>query len=198
MKTKVYFFRLLIAVSTFVLGLGSYLAINYFQTETIEDEPHCSAQNNQPVEPISQILVTKNEITENNKEIENEFIPDGDYYLIGELSKDFKDFDYLEITANEYESEKDGTSYWKPIPPKGFIFTKTKFNFSRIQINNRQISFETNRIKGVSYTFIGTYPKNVSLNDGEDFVAIQGRLTKYKDGKKITEIEVNFGEIDGC
>lgn len=204
MKVRIYFFRIIVGLMTFTAGLGIYFVWQNFPAPTVSKiSPMVS-----PIASASPVFVSFPPVTQTNnpvnKTVENEeteenFYPDGDYYLIGDLPKAFRDFDYLTVNANKHEAEKDGTSSWKPMVTEGFIFTKTKFKFVRISINNRQISFETEKVNGVSYKFTGVYPKeDFSLNDGEDYIALQGRLTKFKDGKKIATIKAKFGVIECC
>ncbi|HRH45512.1 MAG TPA: hypothetical protein PKY82_27990 [Pyrinomonadaceae bacterium] len=192
MKIKVYLFRLIAGVVTLTLGIGIYFIWQALITVNPIVKVTPVIESSQTVSEIKQ---SENEAVENT---EDEFYPDGEYYLITDSLENFEDLDNLQIEAHEYITKKDGTSDWKPIPPKGYFLRKSKFKFTRIAIANREISFETQKIKGISYKFTGYYPKNLSFNDGEDFVAIQGVLSKYKDGKKISEMEVKFREIDGC
>jgi hypothetical protein len=208
MKAKVYLFRVVIGLIAFGLGIGIYWTIKGFG-EFESEYPTCL---NYPAEisleeanivkeelnPNGSLSLTNRDMTaaQTTEVIEDSFYAGGDYYLIGDLPKDFKDFDYLSISTDDWD-DKAKTLF--PIPPKGSLFMRKEHKFIRIAINNRQISFKTEKINGVSYEFTGNYPKEeVSLNNSEDYVYLQGRLIKFKDGKRIAEIEAKFGAIDGC
>jgi hypothetical protein len=168
MEVRNDFFRLVVGLSAFALGIGVYFIWQSSPAETVTAVPNAVkpiAESSPIFVPLPPPLETA---VENDAEPADEFYPDGDYYLMGDLPKGFKDIDYLSITANKYEIEKDGTSYWKQILPEGHIFTKTKFKFSRIFINSREISFETKTIKGISYKFIGNFPEELILTEKEE------------------------------
>ena len=200
MKAKVYFFRLIIGLSTFGLGIGVYFVWQSFPAQTVEAIPNMV----KPVAVASPIFMSLQPVTdskadeavENIEEKEDEFYAGGDYYLIGNSPKGFEDFESLSISTDDWDDKLEKLA---PTAPKGSLFTKKEHKFTRIAINNRWLSFKTEKINGISYEFIGNYPKEeISLNNGEDFVYLQGRLIKFKDGKKVAEIEVKFGAIDGC
>ena len=79
-----------------------------------------------------------------------------------------------------------------------------RFEFSWLNIANKRISFVTQSKKGVSYQFDGKFvEEEIKLKDENDEeytekVVLKGRLTKWRDGKKIAESKVKFSELFGC
>jgi hypothetical protein len=143
---------------------------------------------------------------ENSEKTEPEFCPDGEFYFAGDSPKGFKDFKSLTIQTKDYEQVSEENDYeGEPIPPKGYIFgnKNREFNFVRVSISPKQLSFETEAIKGVSYKFTGKYVDEeikVKKDYGYEYtelVEIKGTLIKMRDGKKIAEIEAKFAR-GGC
>ncbi len=200
MKARVYFFRVFIGLSALVLGLGIYWIVDYFQTP-VEVEPNCIVQSEiadvakfSPVE-----FKPEPEVIEESLPVEtvNEFHPDGEFYSVEALSKEFKDLDYLSISANDWTNASDKNN-WQPTPilPNGYVQTNKKYLFEKISINNRLIYFETETIKGISYEFVGNYPDYATHSEGT-YYELEGILTKYKNGKKIAKIKLSL-ETAGC
>lgn len=142
--------------------------------------------------------------TEENKTEEKEyckFDETGDYALLDENPKGFKDFDYLTIITRDYNNDSENGI---PIKPKGAVWTKKEFKFTWINITGKQISFLTQTKKGVSFQFDGKFvDEKLKMKDanGEEYtetIVLKGRLTKWHNGKKIAEAKVKFTEMCGC
>lgn len=217
MKIKKYLFCIAIGITACVFGLNIVNVAQYFQSvyQTNNEKAELTA----PLEiqtiryedllyPPRGINLAENFIineTPANTETEDksayEFDAEGEYYLIGDLPEGFKDFDTLGIETRNYENVSEEND-WKgvPIPPEGFVLTKKKFKFVRINIANREISFETESKKGISYKFTGKFidAEEIKFDDYSEYIVLKGRLTKLRDGKKIAESEVKFAESHGC
>ena len=134
----------------------------------------------------------------------------GDYYLVGEKPKNFKDFDWLSIVDREYNEKLGKVVSFKPIglivinEGKDFNNEDKEFKFSWININGKRISLVTQAKKGVSYQFDGKFvEEEIKLKDenGEEYpeiIVLKGRLTKWRNGVKIAEAKVKFGLSHGC
>lgn len=198
MKTKVYFFRLIIGLSAFVLSVVIYFIWQGFPAKSVTAIPSVV----KPVAESSPVFVPlpppeTTVAVENNEEPADEFYPDGEFYPQDDLPKAFKDIEVLEIEANDWSDYGENNNYKpKPILAKGLLHTKTEFKFTKISINNRLISFETTSVKGIKYTFVGEYPKNAE-NSEDDGVDLKGVLRKFKDGKEIAKSKMGF-YVSGC
>jgi hypothetical protein len=190
MKTKTYFFRLIIALIALVIGLGVYRIVERFQ-HSFDEHDACL---NQPQNSIP--IAAKEEPVETaSTQEDSEFYPDGEFYLDDKLPKEFKDFNTLSITSHDWTNATEENNYQpETVIPKGYLKTGKKYNFTKISIANRRISFETGRIKGISYSFIGKYPEIKEFD--EDWTDLHGTLTKYKDGKKIAQIKLKLLALD--
>lgn len=123
----------------------------------------------------------------------------GEFYLIGDLPKGFKDFQHLSFQTVDYALASAENDYQDiHIPPKGYIETNRQFDFTRISVSSKRLKFETETIKGVSYKFTGKFvDEHLEMGDYTAYVSLEGTLTKMRDGKKIAEINVKF-EVGGC
>jgi hypothetical protein len=203
MKTKKYLFRLVVGLLTLALGVGVYYFFVYIENNNVNenDEKHCF--NSQPVaeeSEISKVFTNVPEIADlkihDEVTSDETFYPDGSYCLFKEdLPKGLRDIDFINIEANEW-NESDDEIPPKPIAPKGFIGISKKsglseLKFTKISLNNRLITFETERKNGIHYSFTGEFPKE--QNDGNEWsVDLKGLLRKYRDGKQIAKISVRF------
>ena len=117
MKVKVYFFRLIIGLLAFGLGLGVYWAIS--GSEAVESEyPTCLnypadipvgegnvVKEELPSNSVSTVTVMATDDIEKESVAEDNFYPGGDFYFIGDLPKGFKDFDYLSISTDDWDDK---------------------------------------------------------------------------------------------
>ena len=205
MTAKIYAFRLAIALVTFSLGFSIFSAWQFlpkFQSNQqivssalpkIEQvEPICRFEKIETVTTAAEPLITESPNL-------SEFDAGGDYYMVGKLPKGFEEFDSLSILTNEYKPNAKGDYEPIPIPPEGSLFTNKDFKFSRINISNRQISFVTESVKGISYKFTGAFLEEKDFYTIKDeTVVLKGQLIKMKDGKKMAESKVKFGYLDCC
>lgn len=217
MKLQKYFLCLAVALAAFGLSLGLIDIGRYLRTafsaEAKKEEPARTLTVEEITYPprvveseISQVAEQPSPVIESEENTAPEFYPDGDYYIIGDLPKGFKDFETLSIVTVNYvkASEEDNYQY-VPIVPKGFVEAKKEFNFTRINIANKQIAFETEAKNGISYQFFGEFVEEeeikIKAKDGEEYTeyaVLKGRLKKMRDGKKIAESEVKLAYMHGC
>lgn len=201
MKTKIYLFRIVVGSLAFLFSLGTYTVWRYVQTpaaapilpamaqtdseklrETYPMMPSETKTDVQPTEPVKD-------------EAAAVFDAEGYYYIVGDLPKGFKDFVNFNVRNKNYESE-DESEYGKLIAPEGAIDTGKEFKFSKISIGNEQIQFETERVKGISYSFSGRFTETrnfVWLEPEAVENVLEGHLIKKRNGKKIAEAQVKFG-----
>ena len=217
MKIKVYLFRLGVAIAAFIFGISIFSIGQGFQSVFQTKEQNTESAMPVKVEqirieeliypprnveevktPIGEQTVAN---TESEEKTEYEFDAGGDYYIIGELPKGFKDFDTLSITTKNYENVSEENN-WEgfSIPPEGYVFTKREFKFVRIKIADKQIAFKTETKKGISYKFVGKFidEEEIKLGEYSDYAVIKGSIIKMRDGKKIAESKVKFGAVHGC
>jgi hypothetical protein len=215
MNLKIFLFRLAAVVTAFVLGVGFFNAAQYLQsffqaTETATVQPEqetvfvpARVEPSPLIEPTPYIVYGT--FPASNESTEAEFNADGVYSIIEDLPKGFRDFDTLSITTKDYEGASAENNYQAvAVPPEGYIFTKKLFRFARINIADKQIAFETETRKGISYKFVGEFIdgekieyKNAAGVEFTEYAVLKGRLTKLQDGKKVAEIEAHFA-TGGC
>jgi hypothetical protein len=161
-------------------------AVGKSATFTVEPEPFSVLEEKDfPSEEISQ----------------SDLDPDGPYSLdIEKVPKAFNDIQYLYVTTRDYADE-NGNYTNRPVVPFGSIQTnKHDFSFEKIAIGNREISFETESVDGISYQFVGQFPNSseaVYCETCEYPPDLTGTLTKRKNGKVLAEMNAKF-YISGC
>jgi hypothetical protein len=130
----------------------------------------------------------------------NDLDPSGTYVFVAEnIPKAFADIESLDITTREYTVE-NGTYTNRPIVPSGMLETTEIFEFSKIYIGGREISFETEPVNGVSYQLVGTFldsSEMITCETCEYPRDLKGHLKKIKNGKVIAEMNAEFF-IAGC
>ncbi len=205
MKTKTFLFRFLIGFSAFSLGIGFFFVWQKVNVKTIA-QSQTSLESSEKQTQETHLVETIDSLPSPNFDIPTEkdelrkypFYPDGEFYPDGVLSEEFSDFNSFSIEANNWENASEENNYQpEAIVPKGFLLTNKKFEFEKINIGNRLVSFETEIKNGISYKFIGEYPNNENLNPEDEWVELKGTLTKYKNGKKSISQKMTF-YVPGC
>jgi hypothetical protein len=209
MNLRKYFLCAAVALAAFILSCGLIDFGRYLQTLFKAEEKREETVRTLTVEEITYPHpVVKSEISRTEEQIvsaEPEFYTEGDFYIIGDLPKGFKDFRILRIITHDYEKASVENNYeGVPIPPEGYLEAKKEFNFTRIKIADKKISFETETKGGISYRFVGEFIEaemiEVKDKDGEytDYVVLKGRLKKMRDGKNIAESEIKLAIAHSC
>lgn len=135
-----------------------------------------------------------------DKVSETDFNPDGSYSLdIEKVPKAFSDVEFLHIMTREYEDvERNYTN--RPVVPFGSLDAKKVFRFEKIAIGNREISFETESVDGISYQFVGHFPISAEVINCEGCEYppdLTGILKKVKNGNVVAKLTAKF-YIAGC
>ncbi len=217
MKIKIYLLRLAVAVAAFIFGISIFSVERYFQfvyqtkqqkiesAEPVKVEQIRIEELIYPPRDVKEVKTPVSEQTVANtgseEKTDYEFDAGGDYYIIGDLPKGFKDFDTLSIKTTDYKNASEENN-WEgvSIPPEGFVLTKKEFKFVRINIADKQIAFKTGTRKGISYEFIGKFidEEEIKLGEYSEYAVIEGSIIKMSDGKKIAESKVKLGAVHGC
>jgi hypothetical protein len=131
----------------------------------------------------------------------DDFDPSGPYVLDAEkVPAAFADVDWIDIVTHRYVEDNE-TYINQPIIPTGSLQTpKKSFEFKKVAVGNREISFETTTIDGVRYTFVGHFlisTEHIACEDCEYPADLTGKLKKLKNGRVIAEVDAKF-YIAGC
>ena len=132
----------------------------------------------------------------------------GDYYIIDDNPEGFEDFLNLTISDHEYDEKSEEVVKIKPEgtidiqdPKRDDVKT---FKLMSIDIKGQKILLISQTKKGVSYQLDGKFVEQDVIRkdeNGEEYtetVYLKGRLSKWRDGKKIAEANVRFGISHGC
>lgn len=206
MKLRKYLVRTTVGATAFLFSLGIFTTWQYARTAPSvldRNEQAVNSENSTPV-AFKSIIELPNPLTtekpvetkDEPEKIESEFDAEGYYYIYGEKTpKGFEDFQNFNVTNKNYKTENED-DYGKLIAPEGYVQAKNELNFNKISIGNNQIRFETERVKGINYSFAGEFTETRSfiyLEPEETEKVLKGVLIKKRNGKKIAEAEAVFG-----
>lgn len=118
----------------------------------------------------------------------------GAYYFEAKPPKPFEDVDWIALFAVDAKGRK--------VPLSGFIRLKDRYrgrlvNFFLVNpsLKDRRLVFSTRAIRGIHYGFNGQFLKLEDLQDGE--IVLQGRLVKFRNGKKVAEVNTRYSYSGG-
>ena len=78
---------------------------------------------------------------------------------------------------------------------RGDVASERDYRFRSVSVTEKHLRFSTERHRGISYDFEGWFVRggNFSMVDSiTGFVALKGRLRKFVNGRKITELTGSF------
>ena len=119
------------------------------------------------------------------------FNPDGAFWIIGEAPEGFSDFGEINLNARRV----------RRLPAQGLdLNTGKRFPFKTSIVKRDNFSFTTVTSGGVYYTFVGKFLRGgvfaeQDLDDAQP--ALEGVLTKYKNGQKVAEAKMKFSYFAG-
>ena len=197
------------ALTAFAASVGLVGIVSYLSAPLAIPKLNVIRINFAPMVTNQPPVIKKEPMPEDKPYVHKEFSEpgeDGYYYIIGTPKlennpKGFKDFRHFELSKYRLEEK---THNRIPVRPIGAVYTNISFDFARLEISGKKISFTTVTQNGVFYRLEGKLVDEtitVKDSDGEDYsdtVAVKGILTKWKNGVKIAEAKVNFGYTIGC
>jgi hypothetical protein len=202
MKVKTYLFRFAVAFTAFIFGVSFLYVGRYFQSvfspqeqkisELVKIENHTFPQPF--IEQLPTPVIEETSVSDSEENTEEEFDASGDYWNISDTKKKgLKELWEISILTTDDTLTDDNEYKGNPIAPEGFVYTRARqeFKFTRINIGNKQITFQTETKKGISYKFVGKFLDEQNYNK-EDFADIEGRLITMRNSKKITEVTVRL------
>ncbi len=202
MKVKTYLFRFAVAFTAFIFGISFLYVGQYFQSVFSTEEQRLAKivkiENITFPQPITEQLHTpvieESPAPDSEENTENEFDASGDYFNISHTKrKGLKELWEITIITSDDVISEENDYKGNPIAPEGFVFTRARkeFKFTRINIGNKQITFQTETKKGISYKFVGKFLDEEKY-DKEDFADIEGHLVTVQNGKRIAEVKVRL------
>ena len=203
MKTKIYLFRLTIGLTAFFMSIGIFAVGRYFLTAapptelppppTVSVEPPAAANNYHDFTSAEPFVGMPDD--SEKEAAAAKFDAEGSYYFNGDAPKGFEDFENFTISNKDYAAANED-DYGKLIAPEGIVQTKKEYKLARISIGDAQIQFETESLKGITYSFTGHFTETRSfeyLESEQTGKVLEGRLVKKRRGVKIVESDVSFG-----
>ena len=133
-------------------------------------------------------------------------IPDYDktgyYYIVGDNPDGFRDFEDIFLSTIDYDEKLKKVV---AAEPSGWVSTEISYKYSSVTLTEQNFSFVTESFAGVSYRFDGKFiePETIEVKDKErgiytEEIVLKGRLSKWRNGKKIVEAKVKMALTVGC
>lgn len=121
------------------------------------------------------------------------FDPDGSFWLVdGTIPpNEFSDFGAINLNAKKL----------RRLPSPGLqLVNGTRFQFKTLTVKRENFTFTTMPLRGVSYSFAGKFLKGGVYASGildPDTPVLEGKLTKFRGGKKVAEANLKFVYFGG-
>lgn len=118
----------------------------------------------------------------------------GYYHFAGKAPKGFEDVEWISLAIVDIKGREAKLN--------GFIRLSRRFrgrlvNFHLVSpsFDENTLTFSTKVVRGIRYQFRGQFLKLENLRDNE--TVLTGHLTKFRNGKKAAECDVNFSYSTG-
>ena len=119
------------------------------------------------------------------------FDPDGSFWIVGTPPDELSDFSAINLNAKKL----------RRLPPTGLQTNDGKtYRFKILNVKRDNFTFTTMTVGGVSYSFAGKFLKGGNFAAtwlGDESPVLEGTLTKFRAGKKVTEAKLKFSYFGG-
>ena len=119
------------------------------------------------------------------------FDPSGAFWISGDPPAGFSDFSAINLNMRQL----------RRLPTSGVQLNDgTSFRFRTITVKQNNFTFTTATLRGIYYTFSGKFLKGGDFAAtwmGEEEPALEGVLTKFKNGKKVADAKLKFNYFGG-
>jgi hypothetical protein len=199
MKTRLYAFRASIALLAFSFGVVNFYQFQLVQSYFGSEKGNSVSQDavKQEHSETSPTSVIQENLSNTEEAQLSDFTAVVEYYSDeATLQKDFGTFRSIEIEIPDYQRASIEKVDKKAIRTKGAINFKRQYRFNRTEISEKDIAFETETINGISYRFTGHFFKDKDIDPAEEYLQIHGHLTRLKNGKKMSEADIELFASD--
>jgi hypothetical protein len=119
------------------------------------------------------------------------FDPDGSFWIFGTPPSEFSDFGGINLNA-----KRD-----RRLPSAGVNLTNGKnLRFKSVTTTREKLTFRTVSVRGLAYEFTGHFLKGGIFLAGtldDQTPVLEGVLTKYKSGNKVSSASLRFTYFGG-
>lgn len=123
----------------------------------------------------------------------HQFNPSGDYHPVNTSADESEQFTHFHL---EVRRRKGKLVAWGDVRNVG-----ARYEFAVVSVTEEKLRFTTGRVRGVSYSFDGRFLGGGDFSSqftGDGMVMLEGSLTKYQGGKKVSEVNSTFRYYPGC
>lgn len=119
------------------------------------------------------------------------FDPDGAFWISGSAPDGFLDFAGINLNSKKL----------RRLPVAGLeLNTGKAFRFKQLSVSQERFTFTTMTVSNISYSFVGKFLRGgvfSAANLDDQTPVLEGVLTKYKAGTKVSEAKLKFVYFGG-
>jgi len=119
------------------------------------------------------------------------FDPDGAFWIKGSAPDGFLDFAGINLNSKKL----------RRLPAAGVeLNTGKAFRFKQLSVSQERFTFTTMTVSNISYGFVGKFLRGgvfSAANLDDQTPVLEGVLTKYKGGTKVSEAKLKFVYFGG-
>jgi len=119
------------------------------------------------------------------------FDPDGAFWIKGSAPDGFLDFAGINLNSKKL----------RRLPAAGVeLNTGKAFRFKQLSVSRDRFTFTTMTVSNISYSFVGKFLRGgvfSAANLDDQTPVLEGVLTKYKGGTKVSEAKLKFVYFGG-
>jgi hypothetical protein len=119
------------------------------------------------------------------------FDPDGAFWINGSAPDGFLDFAGINLNSKKL----------RRLPAAGVeLNTGKAFRFKQLSVSRDRFTFTTMTVSNISYSFVGKFLRGgvfSAANLDDQTPVLEGVLTKYKGGTKVSEAKLKFVYFGG-
>jgi hypothetical protein len=128
--------------------------------------------------------------------IQKAFRPYGYYSLVGDHPRGFESLDTIQYWPKSLEqSGPDISERRSGVTGDGGAL----YRYSTLSVNRKRFVFTTKKVKGISYSFAGRFLRTDFVNTEMNFdrPVLVGKLSKYRNGRKVAEANIKLSYFAG-
>ena len=127
---------------------------------------------------------------------QREFRPYGYFSMIGKPPKGFENFDTIQYwKKNQEQSGPDISDRLSGVNVSG----GRVYQYATVSVNRKSFVFTTKKVRGISFSFQGRFLRTDFVEEEFDLdkPVVEGKLSKYRNGKKVAEANVRLSYFAG-
>jgi hypothetical protein len=124
---------------------------------------------------------------------------EGRFFIDGKAARAFTEFEFLYLEGGSLKLSPDKKRIVAVSAEglKGELYKgRRTFKLKKAAMVGDALTFESQAISGTSFQFSGSVFNAATAEDNESIIGIKGRLSKFLNGKKVSEAQVTFSYLE--